>query len=294
MERVDTECEKMKGVDKETAFQKAEYLIGDVAAMVGITRDALRFYEKKGVISARKKENGYRYYSEDDIYKLMYILYYRKMNTSLEEIEGLMSRRRSLSFLRGHLEQRMAKEKESMRRHQQAITRLRLVEKDITRIEECLNRYSLRKFPSAYVMSICPNIQEGLKAWFRLSGAINGLDMTYFYNTIFYTEKGMAEQETRLLLYKGLEPELGSGFDPEGYPLTEEIQCLYTVVESGETLPDFDAVHKMAQWGRRHGIELEGIVYANDMTSFFAEEGGIYCLELYMPVKKMCSPNCYE
>ena len=48
-----------------------------------------RFYEKKGVISARKKENGYRYYSEDDIYKLMYILYHRKMNTSLEDIEEL-------------------------------------------------------------------------------------------------------------------------------------------------------------------------------------------------------------
>lgn len=275
----------MEHVDKEAVDQGTKYLIGDVAAMVGISRDTLRFYEKKGVISARKKENGYRYYSEDDIYRLMYILYHRKMNTSLEEIEGLMSRRRSISFLREHLKQRMAKEKESMRRHRQAMTRLRLVEKDITRIEECLDRYCLRSFPSAYIMGTCPNFQEGLKEWFRLSGAINGLDMTYFYNTLFYTEKGLDQHETRLLLYKGLEPELGAGFDPVDYPLTEERQCLYTVVESGDPLPGFGMVHKMAQWGRRHGIELEGFVYANDMTSFFAKEGGVYCIELYMPVK---------
>lgn len=277
----------MENVDKEAAGRETEYLIGDVAAMVGITRDTLRFYEKKGVISARKKENGYRYYSQEDIYRLMYILYYRKMNTSLEEIEGLMSCGRSVAFLRKHLQQRMREEQESIRRHQQAITRLRLVEKDITRIEESLNRYSLRNFPSAYIMGRCPSLGEGLKEWFRLSGAINGLDMTYFYNTLSYTAKGLIQRETRLLLYKGLEPEIGNGFDPKSYPLTEELQCLYTVVESGDTLPDFGAVHKMAQWGQRHGLEPQELVYANDMTSFFAEEGKTYCLELYMPVKRV-------
>ncbi len=68
--------------------RKQGYLIGDVAQMVGLSRDALRFM-KKGIIRADKKENGYRYYSEDDIYRLMYILYHRKMNTSLEEIGAL-------------------------------------------------------------------------------------------------------------------------------------------------------------------------------------------------------------
>ena len=58
-----------------SAGKNGMYLIGDVAEIVGMSRDALRFYEKKGIIHARKKENGYRYYSENDIYKLMYIIY---------------------------------------------------------------------------------------------------------------------------------------------------------------------------------------------------------------------------
>lgn len=42
-------------MQKTNVQEKAEYLIGDVARMVGLSRDALRFYEKKGIINARKK-----------------------------------------------------------------------------------------------------------------------------------------------------------------------------------------------------------------------------------------------
>ena len=42
-------------------MEKQEYRIGDVADIVGLSRDALRFYEKKGVITSQPKENGYRY-----------------------------------------------------------------------------------------------------------------------------------------------------------------------------------------------------------------------------------------
>ena len=44
--------------DGRMAEKKKEYLIGDVSRIVGMSRDALRFYEKKGVIRSQKKENG--------------------------------------------------------------------------------------------------------------------------------------------------------------------------------------------------------------------------------------------
>lgn len=77
----------------------------------------------------------------------MYILYQRKMNTSLEEIEGLMSGGRSMESRRKRIKQRMAEEEETIRMHQQAIARLKLVQRDMDHIEESLNRYSLRRFP---------------------------------------------------------------------------------------------------------------------------------------------------
>ena len=279
-----------KGLEEK----QKEYLIGDVAQMVGLSRDALRFYEKKGVISTRKKDNGYRCYSEDDIYKLMYILYHRKMNASLEVIEELMSGKNSVSAMRGYVRQRMEEEQEALRRHRQATVRLQLVEKDIDKIETCLGRCSLRKFPQAYIMDHCADLQEGLRQWFRLSSTIAGLDMIYFYNVLTCTDHSLEVEGTQLLLYKGLETALGEEFDADSYPMTEEIQCIYTVLQSDKTLPDLTMVRQMVQWGRSHGIEPEGKVYANDMTSFFDKGGITYCLELYMPVRRVVSepPEC--
>lgn len=56
--------------ENRTEIKQREYLIGDMSEIVGVSRDTLRFYEKKGIIKARKKENGYRYYLEEDLFRL--------------------------------------------------------------------------------------------------------------------------------------------------------------------------------------------------------------------------------
>ena len=61
-------------------MNKDRYLIGDVANLMGMSRDTLRHYEKRGLVTAKKAENGYRYYTEADISRLIGILYQRKMD----------------------------------------------------------------------------------------------------------------------------------------------------------------------------------------------------------------------
>lgn len=264
-------------------MENIEYRIGDVAELVGLSRDALRFYEKKGIITARKRDNGYRYYSESDIYKLMYVLYQRKMNTSLEEIENRISEGISRTSLKDRTRQRIAEEKAQIRRHQQAVTRLKLVERDLETIEQSLDRCRVKTFPRAYILGTCSSLQEGLKEWFRLSSREAGLDMTYFYNVYTYSEENRLEQEgTQLLFYQGIEPCLDTPIDPQRYPLTEPVKCVYSVVESTQAGPELQVVERMARWARSQGLNPGTRVYANDMMSFFKEESVTYCLELYL------------
>ena len=51
---------EFEGIKGWCGMETHEYRIGDVADIVGLSRDALRFYEKKGVITSQKKENGSR------------------------------------------------------------------------------------------------------------------------------------------------------------------------------------------------------------------------------------------
>lgn len=39
--------------ENRTEIKQREYLIGDMSEIVGVSRDTLRFYEKKGIIKAR-------------------------------------------------------------------------------------------------------------------------------------------------------------------------------------------------------------------------------------------------
>ncbi len=42
--------------ENRTEIKQREYLIGDMSEIVGVSRDTLRFYEKKGIIKARKRK----------------------------------------------------------------------------------------------------------------------------------------------------------------------------------------------------------------------------------------------
>lgn len=79
-------------------MNKSKYLIGDVANLMGISRDTLRHYEKRGLLTARKAANGYRYYTEADISRFISILYQRKMDIGLDDIATLWDEQRLRGF----------------------------------------------------------------------------------------------------------------------------------------------------------------------------------------------------
>lgn len=71
--------------------------IGEVAKMTGLTVSNIRFYERKGLLEpAREQESDYRNYSEADINQLKKIMFYRKMNISVESISLLLQNKVSL------------------------------------------------------------------------------------------------------------------------------------------------------------------------------------------------------
>ncbi|MDR1573189.1 MAG: MerR family transcriptional regulator [Clostridiales Family XIII bacterium] len=66
------------------------YKIGEIAEILGVTRDTLRYYEKRGIVSPVKDaENDYRYYDFWDVNFLMDCLWYRAFDFSLEQVADI-------------------------------------------------------------------------------------------------------------------------------------------------------------------------------------------------------------
>ena len=68
--------------------------IGDIAELLGLTADTLRYYEKIGLLSRVRRNNaGLREYSERDVSRLRFIQRAQKMSLSLAEIAYLLAMR---------------------------------------------------------------------------------------------------------------------------------------------------------------------------------------------------------
>lgn len=65
-----------------------EYKIGEVAKLLGLTTQALRFYEQEGVVTPRKSENGTRYFLVEDIVCLLAFRKYRLSEFSIQDVAG--------------------------------------------------------------------------------------------------------------------------------------------------------------------------------------------------------------
>lgn len=67
------------------------YKIGDVAKILGISPDLLRYYEKKGVVMPMKdKHNDYRYYDFWDINFLLDCLWFKNFGFSIDQISEMV------------------------------------------------------------------------------------------------------------------------------------------------------------------------------------------------------------
>ncbi len=62
--------------------------IGELAEATGLSRDTLRYYEKRGLLQARRGNNGYRDYPAEAADWLRYIRTAQALGFTLQEIEA--------------------------------------------------------------------------------------------------------------------------------------------------------------------------------------------------------------
>lgn len=84
--------------------------IKDLEAALGMTRANIRYYEKEGLLSPSRMENGYRDYTQEDLATLQKIKLLRRLQFSVEEIRAFQSGAKDLSAALHDQEARLQKE----------------------------------------------------------------------------------------------------------------------------------------------------------------------------------------
>lgn len=272
-------------------MEKQEYLIGDIAVITGISRDMLRFYEKKGILTPKKKDNGYRYYTEDDLYLLVRFLFSKRLNMGLDAIKDLMI---TAPLDCGHqeaLRRQIEAEISAIDFHRQTLARLLSIKKIYDEMEDCRGRFCLKTFPTYRVLHTLDSAADGLKQWFLLSQRYDGLDMVSIYDCYRY-QAGFSLNEgeiiydySQLLIYEELMERVESGYDFSKCEIfRESTLCICTVAEVSEARPSLSVIFAMRQWATGQGLVASPEIYVTCNFVRPTDSCCAYSQEIYIPV----------
>jgi DNA-binding transcriptional MerR regulator len=108
------------------------FSIGQVAKRVGMTIEAIRYYEREGLLAEPGRlPSGYRQYTEDAVHRLHFVRRAKRYGFTLKEIKGLLALYEDLSATRRDV-QNVADEKIAAIETQ--IRELRATEKSLKKL----------------------------------------------------------------------------------------------------------------------------------------------------------------
>ena len=126
------------------------YTIGNVARILGISRDILRYYEKKGVVTPHKdKGNDYRYYDTWDINFLLDCIWYKKFGFPIDQIAQMVTDC-DYDQLISHLEAKDAEIKRNIAHQERLLQRMNDHRSQILQIKEYLGKCDIRESPELF------------------------------------------------------------------------------------------------------------------------------------------------
>ena len=102
----------------------------ELEEQLGITKENLRYYEKEGLITPARSDNGYRDYSEEDAERLKKILVMRRLGITIAEIRDVLEEKRTLQAVLFETLDRLDQEISSIQ--EARVLCAKLAEEDVT------------------------------------------------------------------------------------------------------------------------------------------------------------------
>ena len=106
-------------------MERNTYRTSQLLEILGVSRDALRYYEEKGIVKPDQDEtNNYRQYDDYDIYTLLVTDFYKKRNLSMKEVRKLQ-KGRTIEELGTLLEKKDEQLEETIRNKQYMLQKIK-------------------------------------------------------------------------------------------------------------------------------------------------------------------------
>ncbi len=269
--------------------ERMKYKIGDVARILGISPDLLRYYEKKGIVHPDKDaHNDYRYYEPWDINFLMDCIWYKSFHFGLDQVAQIITRS-TAEEVADLLDGKVAELRAQIRRNELLVRRAREHQADLLRLKNQLGQCVLRESPEMvryinrynYNYDNSEALQAVSQAWLEY------MPFTHRCFEMPAEDIGGKRGEGRFSWGFSLTPdyvrELGVKVAPPVVHLQSQ-SAIYTVFTSagkGNFSPR--KLEYVADFAQEHGLKLTGDVRGNLLASVLEDDRLTGFFEAWVP-----------
>lgn len=276
------------------------FSIGEVAALLGVSKDTLRIYEEKGLFTLERTENGFRKYSLDDIYRLITILFYRSSSLSIHEVSDLL-REPNVQKKQALIEQKIVQEQQEIFTHERNLRRLSIARNYFAASALSGSHCELSQMPEFLVLSDArTDLSETMFDWFHFAQNSHDLMLCYL-NGEYQIENGFSAP-TACYLVLSLD-ELNSirtvstpiqnpqAIQESSHYDTLSVKktiggcpALYTIELANNPLPNTAQLQSLTDEAARRGIKLRGDIHSHFLWRSEHADTVSYAIQLFAPV----------
>lgn len=267
-----------------------KYKIGTVAKLLGVSPQALRLYERNGILVSErgKGENGYRYYSRLDITALTRARAYHQYGFSMRETEALINTD-DVDYVREAYEMRARDLEEEIRRKQQILDYLRKVSLLLEQLPEQLWTIEYRTSPGIYRLEFMkgdelilkPEQAELFSQWVALAPFAFPSQRNCWESLM----KGQDESFSALGILEEDARELGMPEAIRRGSYHSPVPCLYTVVDiTEENASCVQYLSHVADYVREHNLCVNGDPICRTFLSLNKKENYRRYRQIWLPL----------
>ena len=269
-----------------------QYKIGDVARILGISTDLLRYYDKKGVVTPTKdKQNDYRYYDTWDINFLIDCLWFKPFGFGIPQIAYMVSDCCYMDLL-PLLEEKQDELLSSIHQQELLLRRLRQHCNQVIRVKEAMGRCDIMPCPEIICyLNRYDNTYDNSTQMQKLSRQW----LSYMPFLQRYFEMPLAPDKSHATSYAwgfSMEMEYVEEFHvPIDPPVMhqESVECIHsTFKSSGKNAFSPKHIHYMFEFAAQNGYTVTGSARGNLVCSILEDGINTGYFEVWLPVTKDC------
>ena len=261
-----------------------KYTIREVASLIGLSTDAIRLYEKEGLVfPLRDPNNGYRYYGPDEIQRIMGIHLYRQLDASIAEIRELYTAT-SLPEVADHFSSFITHTSQEIQQLQNRLEKLYFMKQHIENMQKGLYTCHILELPTLYLLyrqDFSKTLYENMKD--VLTSPV------FSFGNFCYTLRTntTGTYSPHALEFAIREPMMNVcpwKDKADTFKKIPACRCLYTVI----TAPDLNGVEwnlsPIYNYASEHGFTCASEGYAFYIYSLMMEHGITDFYEIYLPI----------